>query len=336
MVSFRYRAPPLVALLVAVGFSRAQEPYERWQDGYRVLGLENPYWKVEAVPELGGKVVSLQDRLTRREWLWSRDAERSLHAPDDARGFGAGNLIGADELLPTLAATVWQGRELPQHGELWLRPASLDAGAWTEGIIRTEVALVSLPLHYRRELSLEGRRVRMDFRLENTGDEPVPYLWAWHPLLTIVSGDRLSPAWEEDSLRVTTAPGLPQLTAGETITWPGTDAGVDLSQLDLGDVPKAGIKLFGRSTVGSLSLVNDETGTALSVSYQAEILPFLAIWLSRGVWGAAHHLAVEPTNRPDESLSRVSPAEEPAGWLLPGEIRQWRLMLENRSQPSTP
>lgn len=293
--------------------------------------LENDTWSVGIAPELGGKIYSLKDKISGREWMWSRSEGRELLAPKDGEGFGYGNLMGADELLPTLAGVEWNGRQLPPHGELWRSPVRVVAR--TSDSLETQIDLVSLPLRYTRSVSLEGRDVTLRYQLENIGDEPVPYLWAWHPLFDLLSGDRLEldPA---SSLEVMVAPGVVDVDAGDTISWPGDEVGIDLNALYFGEVPKAGMKWFMDSPVdGKLRLSNVESGATIALRYKVEALPYLAFWLSRGVWGGAHHLAIEPTNRPNEVISPLAPAEDPDGWLQPGEVREWWLILTNESTP---
>ncbi len=319
-----------IACCLAVCPARAAEPCQRVQDGYSVYCLKNRYWTVEVVPGLGGKVITLRDGQSGREWLWSRQGDRRLTPPDREAGFGAGNLIGWDELLPNLAADTWQGGELPPHGELWSSEVVIDRGAWAEGSIRTEIALASLPLRYSRDIYLDGDTLSFNYHLENTGDEAVPYLWALHPLFAIKDGDTLGLEPQDSKVTLQVAPGLRQLKPGDAFSWPGTDVGLDLTTFELGDVPKAGIKLFMASPEdGAVVLANAASGEALLMRYDVAALPHLAIWLARGVWGGAHHLALEPTNRPGESIEE----DVATGWIEPGESREWTLALVNLSKP---
>ncbi|WP_309387801.1 DUF5107 domain-containing protein [Cerasicoccus frondis] len=304
----------------------ADQTYQRKQDGFEVLGLRNDYWSVEVVPDLGGKLISLADQVSGREWLWSREEDRHLL---EAEQFGHGNLIGADELFPNLIAEEWDDRQLPGHGELWSSKTKWDCAALQQGVIRTEVSLESMPIDYKRELSLDGREITIEITVTNTSGKALPFLWAWHPLFNIEAGDEFLISSPPAEFRVMGAPGLPDLGAGDTLSWPGEAQGVDLSTLSLGDVPKAGIKLYSDAPGDSqVTLNNTQTGAGLTLVSDTDSLPYMAIWLSRGVWGNAHHLAIEPTNLSGESLETAVPAS----YLGPNEQRAWRLKLVNISE----
>ncbi|WPJ95856.1 hypothetical protein SH580_20785 [Coraliomargarita algicola] len=315
---------------LAIGALRAEEAYSRQQDGFEVLGARNEYWAIEVVPDLGGKVISLQDQVSRREWLWSRLEDRSLMK--DLR-FGFGNLMGADELLPNLKPETRQGHALPDHGEVWSSSVDWDADLLeNSGTLKTYLDLKVLPIRYMREISLDGAMLRMRFIVENLSDKKIPFLWAWHPIITVEEGDTMYMDTVPPKFRVVGYPGLRQVSIGDVITWPGLEAGVDLSQLSFPEIPKAGIKVYSDSpSDGRILLSNTFTGSALTVEYDLGYLPYLAIWLSRGVWGNAHHLILEPTNRSSEYLSDDTEKLKSSGWLLPHERREWEIRLTNHS-----
>lgn len=322
-----------VILCLALGILRAEGPTTRLQDGYKVLGIENAYWSIEVVQGLGGKVISLQDQISGREWMWSREKVRSLSRPTADDAFGAGNTLGWDELFPNLRETVWNNKVLKGHGLLWRADIDIDEEAWREGRIHSVIDLEALSIRYEREITLKDSVVNVRYRIENTGDKPFPYLWALHPLFTIHPGDELLADLSAEKFRVEGAPGIPALQPGAWVVWPGKAFGINLEKLFLGHVPKAGIKFFVESPEdGRISIQNSKSGARLTLRYEKEALPYLAVWLSRGVWGNAHHIAIEPTNRPNEILSEKTPDDDPSGWVLPGAVREWHLYFENHSQ----
>lgn len=322
-----------VLLVCAPLLASGADQYIRDQDGIEVFGLKNAYWTVEVVPRLGGKISSLLDSKSGREWMWSRTNDRSIAAPDGEQAFGEACLLGWDEILPTLLESSWRGSDLPGHGELWSSELDVDEVAWSTGTIRTELDLKSLPLRYVRQISLDKNSIMFRYSLENLSDDPVPFLWALHPLFTIVSGDRIEADFEDKAMQIVNAPGLKSIKAGDQVFWPGSTQGIDLAQLNLGDVPKAGLKFFIASPRdGRITLSNDQSGDKLEIRYDTAMLPWLGFWIARGVWGGAHHFALEPTNRLGEAIAPDDAERNSTEWLQPGELREWWLVLESKSR----
>ena len=301
---------------------------------YKVYRLENNYWRFEVVPELGGKVISLKDMKTGREWLWSSDQERQLTSRTRGAHFGQENLIGMDELLPSLEKETVLGYTLPGHGEVWQRSVKIDIRALDRDIITTYLELDSIPVAYIRTISLHGSTIRFDYTLINHDSKPLPYLWAQHPLFNIQEGDQLTIDFGEFDLEVKAAPGLPNFSKDAHLRWPGHDQGIDLSRLALGTESPAGIKLIGLSPRGeAITLSNSKSDAKLQIRYDRDALPWLAIWLSRGVWDGAHHLAIEPTNRPGESIRETSSDPMPTGLIPPDSRKTWWVEFTNASEP---
>jgi hypothetical protein len=118
----------------------------------------------------------------------------------------------------------------------------LDEAAFAEGRINTTIRLPRSPLILSRELSLVGSTLRMDYTLANVGSRPEAWLWAWHPLLSIKSGDRLELPDEVDSLFVETAQH-PDARRGEIWDWPAHADCIRLDALEL-DGDNSYVKAF--------------------------------------------------------------------------------------------
>src|SRR5260370_21274909 len=108
----------------------------RHEEGFAVYVLSNQKVEIAVVPELGAKIISLKNLETGREWMWHPPGGLKLfrNRPDD--DFSKSPLVGVDECLPTIAPCSWRGRDLPDHGELWNTPWSVDHMAWKGGVLR--------------------------------------------------------------------------------------------------------------------------------------------------------------------------------------------------------
>ena len=75
--------------------------------------LESANIRVEVVPELGGKFISLRSKRTSTEWLLP--PLRPYATAKTGGGFEEWDGGGFDECLPTVAPT----ETAPDHGEVW-------------------------------------------------------------------------------------------------------------------------------------------------------------------------------------------------------------------------
>ena len=292
--------------------------------GFCSVHLESDCLSVSVIPELGARIVSLRDKKSGREWLWRPSGPLKLWRNQLGDSFSLGTFVGADECLPTIGACLWNGQELPDHGEVWSGPWKPDEAAFTEGRIHTTIRLPSSPLVLRRELSLVGSALRMDYTLANVGSRPEAWLWAWHPLLSIKSGDRLELPDEVDSLFVETAKH-PDARRGEIWNWPSHTDSVRLDTLEL-DGDNSYVKAFaGPVQSGIARLVNEQNHTSLQLRWDAATLPYLGIWLTRGGYNGWHHLALEPTNLQADALADAAKTVLP---LAPNAQITWWMEVE--------
>src|ERR1700682_5913207 len=102
----------------------------RREQGFGVFILGNQEVELAVVPELGARIISLKDLRTGREWLWRPAGGRELFRDGAGDSFENSPLAGLDECLPTIAPCCWQGRDLPDHGEVWAAAWTLDFEAW--------------------------------------------------------------------------------------------------------------------------------------------------------------------------------------------------------------
>jgi hypothetical protein len=282
----------------------------RPEQGFAVYVLRNARIEAAVVPELGGKILSLKSLQTGREWLWHPAGGLKLfrnHLGDD---FSHGPLVGVDECLPTIAPCSWQGRQLPDHGELWTAAWRVDREAWKGGVLKTRVELPVSPFVYHRTVELKENELRLSCRLENRGKGEEKFLWAIHPLLQLKAGDRLKlPA----STRA--------LMNGET--W--------VDQVDSAIPEGRCAKVFACPvSEGSAWIENQQTGESLGIEWDAAANNTLGLWLTRGGWHGHDHFAMEPTNGDHDALA-VAAGRKHCGIVPPSGSVGWRVCFRLRS-----
>lgn len=159
--------------------------------GFLSITIENEQIRMEIVPDLGGKLVSLIYKPSGKEWLID-SGERPLRQPEYGSNFGEWDMSGWDECFPTINACPWEMDKrinLPDHGEIWALP-------WTYKVEENEVACsVKSPLlsyQFTRSISFQsGKKVRMNYRVDNTSDQPMPFLWVPHPQFAVTEPTRI-------------------------------------------------------------------------------------------------------------------------------------------------
>jgi hypothetical protein len=301
----------------------------RESDGaYEIVGLRTDALEVTVVPGCGAKIVRLHDRHAGREWIWSARPARVLHQNAVGDAFDDSPLIGIDECLPTVAPCVVDGKEWPDHGEVWPRAWDLDEEALHDARVVTSISLRTVPLSFTRELSVSENTLRLAYTLCNNADEAQRYAWALHPLLAMREGDHIELPPGEHVGRVDSAANLPGLAAGEQAVWPEPLAGVRADRL-LPGTELTSLKLYLPSPQpAGFAITNTADGTTMRGRYgPAELLPYLGIWVTRGGWNGYHHFAVEPTNVNDDRADRMDVESNPAAVLGPSERRNWFVEL---------
>lgn len=287
---------------------------------FAIHTLANEAVSISLAPELGGRVVSLRDRNSGREWLdgWSPATKRRIWHPSDPTDFNTSPGAGIDECLPTVLPCRIKRKSLPDHGDLWNQAVELDSTLAKAGTFLSQWTLNSLPLAFERRISLKNRKVLFEYRIENLAETATPFLWAWHPLFSMKRGDQIRFARSEKSCL---SPG-----GEERIPWPANLPGHDLSRalFPAGATPAAKVFLGplskGRAEIRALN------GARLSLAWPSELFPYAGIWITRGFWKGLHHWAIEPTNAPVDRLSDIK-EPSPLSLLAPREVRTWNLSV---------
>jgi len=258
------------------------------------------------IPELGSKVVSLFNRTTRREWLWSSGKDlgnRGYGSP-----FSSGDESGWDEMFPGINESEypeepWKGHRIPDHGEVW-------SMAWeasrTGGELRCAAEGVAFPYRLEKTYSFpDESTVRIDYVATNLSDRSFSFHWAAHPLFQAREGMKLRVPDELNEIEIAYSEGNRLGRFGDRISWPfpkSRGESVDLSRLGAPDRSVADKYYFtGKLTRGWAKLTDPATGEELALRFPVDQVPYLGIWANSGGYGGFNHFAIEPaTGRMDD------------------------------------
>jgi len=299
--------------------SAAAHPIPEQAQMASALTLENDHLRVVIDPSRGGKCLSLYSRRTGTEWLLP--PLRAYAAAKNTGGFEEWDGGGFDECLPTVAATA----TAPDHGELW-RNRWQDLGPGANGnqiALRTTACNGALVLE--RRARLEGACLILHYSVANQVDAAQSLLYSAHPLLRVEAGDRISLPAEVTRVRVE---GSPLYSAADTIPWPSPSQS-DLSIVGPPDGSLAAKLFAGPLRLGWCALFRPSLGEGVELTFSADTLPYLGLWICRAAWPEAaprkqYTVAFEPTSAPHDSLT-VAEQDGTAWRLLPGERREWKL-----------
>jgi galactose mutarotase-like enzyme len=233
-------------------------------------------WEMEVKPDRGGRITSL--RLRGEELL-----DQGIGVDDPrAEGFVEGGAQGWDEMVPNVDAT----ESLPDHGEAWRLPWTVDVTAENSVSMRCTGRAVPWELERRIELRADG--VRVSYVYSNRGAGAHFAYWCAHPLFRFEEGMEIGVPDGERLARIAA----------------GTSTKVFLPK---GSVDR--VKLGWKS------------GSAIELVWDVALTPYVAVWVCNGDLGGYCQIAIEPATGGSDGADPAAPAP----LLQPGEQFAWWL-----------
>jgi len=245
----------------------------------------------------GGRITSLVHLASGLELLWRHKG------PEDWPRYGVpeaeADVQGWDECCPAIGpgpfpAGPWGGVHNPAQGEVFALP-------WQVGTVEPDSISLSVhglrfPYRLERELYFPAAdTLGLRYHIVNHGAHPFPFIWSAHPLFTAPAGARIEiPAGVREVVIDSSEHGRLG-EAYDTITWPiarlATGAESDSRQVQPGS--NRADKLYVPTVQeGRCSLIRAD-GLALSLRWDAAIIPSLGIWVDTRGAGEAR-IALEP------------------------------------------
>lgn len=311
--------------------------------GPRVARKENVLiqmgdFSITILPHLGGKIASI--RVKDRELLQAPLAP--LGPRTRTMAFDEADASGWDECLPSVAGctveTAAGPAEIPDHGDLWRVAWEPTAASAHSAAFRGDC--FSLPLSMERALTLietaKGWRLRLDYRLTNTGRHPVPWSWAVHPLFAAEPGDRIELPESIRRLRLEGSGGGRLGAGGDAVAWPiATLAKGGQTDLSVAQPAASGIgdKLFAGPLAAHenwCALHRPGAGVRILFSFDPAATPYLGLWICYGGWPEKPGpkqmcVAPEPATAPVDSLAQTGPWSRT---LAAGESFSWPMSVD--------
>ena len=261
-----------------------------------MIELKNEHISLQILPELGGKISSLIDQQSGREWLWTHpSAKRRLpvYGESFVEELDTG---GWDEIFPSVAPCILKdGTVIPDHGDLVFLPAELSDQSTDSLTLITQTRAITT--RFTRRLRLEKRTLQIDYSLESLTDKTIPYLWATHPLIALEDGMAL----EIPTTEFTSTDGLAlEQHRGRSI--------IRIDDPAVRGTPPHMLKFFTARGSTSYFTLRATDQSSLRMDWNPEENPFLGLWLNQRNWSGIgnvpyFNLGVEPTTSPHDSLA---------------------------------
>lgn len=312
------------------------------EGGIELLRMSNGLVALALMPGLGGKLSSLQDLRSGREWLWRHPRLPYRSLPHGSSYIHEADTGGWDECFPSVApchypAAPWAGVPIQDHGELWSQPARLQLRHLGDTVaLETTWRGVALPYSFSRALRLAANEARLtlDYRVVSHADAPLHFIWSAHPLIAIEPGMELrTPADARFNCNVTFPPNLTETMAGLPFPLTVQTANGPLSFERLpGPEAAVAMKLWSDPLTDGWAALIARDG-ALRMRWDVRQLPQLALWLNLGAWAADggtpyYNLGLEPCIGAQDSLATAFAERKPYATLPPRGVRSWQLEVE--------
>jgi galactose mutarotase-like enzyme len=301
---------------------------------WKKLVLENEKLRIILLPELGGKMTSLENKETGTQFLKQYvESEGELKPPSLGFDFKPPYAYGFDECFPTVAPSSYLFNERvihwPDHGELWTQEWNFEL---EEDRVVLKASGVNLLYEFEKEIQLKGNQIQISYRVKNTSYRAFDYIWSSHPLLEIDDQDELLIDEKVDRVSIHETNEEGQIRKKET-GWPyvsGDKTDYSVVQAETSD---HAMKLFAEQVEkGRAGLYRKQTDETILFEFDTERTPHLGIWLCYGGWPedaetGSYTVALEPATASFDKLSdAIDNAEHKV--IEPGECHTWNMSLE--------
>jgi len=155
--------------------------------------LENRQIRAEFIPEPGGKMVSLINKITGYEFLVQRPSSIYRDQPFDGL-YIDGECSGYDDMFPTIDECdykndPWKGIKMADHGEVWSLPWDYEI---TNNSLKLNVNGVRFPYDLEKTIYFTAENsLRLDYVLTNNSNYDFEFLWAGHFMFNLEVGTRV-------------------------------------------------------------------------------------------------------------------------------------------------
>jgi len=309
-------------------------------EGFSSLSVQTGVMELSIIPELGGKINSLRDSRTGREWLWRHPRLIYKHVPHGSSYTAQSDTGGWDECFPSVAeceypSAPWQGAAIQDHGELWSQTAAFEINEQADQVtLLTRWQGIALPYTFTRIITITENSacLHVEYEVENKSDQPINYVWCIHPLLAIEPGMELRlPSSARFNVGGSIPPNL--VSPQQNLGYPFATSGLKFPALPEASTARA-IKIWSDPLPDGEGWVSlHAQDGALQMRWDVTLLPQVAAWMNFGAWAADggtpyYNLGLEPCIGAQDSLNDAVNQYNLFATVPPHGLKQWWLEIE--------
>ncbi len=309
-------------------------------EGFDGIHVHTGVIELNLIPELGGKVSSLRDSRSGREWLWRHPRFPYKLVPHGSSYTAQSDTGGWDECFPSVAeckypSAPWQGAAIQDHGELWSHAAEFEMDEQAQSVtLRTRSQGIALPYTFTRSIILTANSsvIRTNYEVSNNADQPINYVWCIHPLLAIEPGMELR---LPTSARFNVGGSYPEnlISPEKKLQYPFTASGLNFPALPETSAGRA-LKIWSDplpAGEGWAALHADDG--ELQMRWDVNLLPQVAVWMNFGALGMDggspyFNMGLEPCIGAQDSLADAVNKYNLFATVPPRESKTWWLEIE--------
>ncbi len=273
--------------------------------GLKALTIENEKLRLVLTPGFGARIISLIYKPTETDFVW-HNPRVPIMKPTYQPEFE--DMSGLFDCVPTCEGCDFKTWSLPMYGEIASEPWRIIQIMKGKKLasVKVQRRCKIYPLTVQKTITINRNQagIKLDYRLMNLSDQELEYHYSGHNTLQVNPNYRILLPPEVRKLKRGMAITDRLGKLGEEVAWPlATDTQgktVDLSRVG-GPTEGTGENLYTPKLSESWAAALNETRhEAIGFSFQAEILPYILVWINWGGYLGYYHIALEPSSgRPD-------------------------------------
>ncbi len=280
------------------------------------MNIENKHLSLTCIPHLGAKVSSIYCKKSNTELLWQSANSEQLET------FNQFDSSGHYECFPNIDEETlnWKGKNysMPDHGELWNQ--AWECAQHSNAITGKAKGRI-WNYDFYREITLNENCIRFNYRITNNESFELPALWAFHPLFAV---DEHSVIALEGCHKVELAHPDAILGQMETVVnFPITKEGVNLSAIrPISSKTSRKYYAYLKHSSGKASISLNNNRTAVALSFDPELCPYMGVWINEGGKNNAYNAALEPGTGYYDKVS-IALGKQQLKFIAPGETLEF-------------
>lgn len=284
---------------------------EYYNNDITILRGENEQIRFDIAPALGGKIMSVYNKVLQKEFLWHNShllpGKNAPGADYDTNFWG-----GIDELIPNDIPETVDGIAYPDHGELWTTALQSEVAG---DKLTVSGKLPLSELYYQKTIWLDKDLpvIHLQYKIRNEAGTVRHFLWKLHAALAVAAGDKLATSARKAR---SVYPDNSRFKTPDVFQWPmieNVDAAVvppfnhSMDFFYLYDIPAP-----------EMGMLSKEGQHLFKYSYDVEVFPFQWYFASYGKFNEHYTVILEPASAMPVSVNEASDLDQ-CSVLAPGE-----------------